>query len=267
MIPVPAIHLYFFSEKNRKKDTAAVGAIPSGKRLLFCCGNPIPIPILLQNKNIIISLKQKTFSILYLCSKLNIMSLKNFLTSRVFIKQLIIAFLILGVSIFLLLQWLNFSTNHGEEIIVPNLKKLSVAQMEDKLESMDLNYEITDSIDFKEDFPVGSVVEQDPLPNTKVKKNRKIYVRINSSGYAKIKLPDYVQKTYRQVLPSLLSLGLEEGKITYRPNLAKDMVLEVSQNGKILREGDEVLKKSKIDLVLGDGKIGFDEQIDSTEIQ
>ena len=42
------------------------------------------------------------------------------------------------------------------------------------------------------------------------------------------------------------------------------MVLEMSQNGKELKPGDKVLKSSKIDLVVGDGKVGFEEEIDTT---
>ena len=37
------------------------------------------------------------------------------------------------------------------------------------------------------------------------------------------------------------------------------MVLEMSFKGKKLNSGDKVLKSSKIDLVLGDGKVGFDD--------
>ena len=42
------------------------------------------------------------------------------------------------------------------------------------------------------------------------------------------------------------------------------MVLEMRWNGKKLNPGDKVFKSSKIDLVLGDGKVGFDDtQLDS----
>jgi len=59
---------------------------------------------------------------------------------------------------------------------------------------------------------------------------------------------------------------LEEGEITYKPYLGKDMVLEMRYNGKKLNPGDKIFKSSKIDLVLGDGKIGFDEtELDSLD--
>ena len=37
-------------------------------------------------------------------------------------------------------------------------------------------------------------------------------------------------------------------------------------NGKKLKAGDKVLKSSKIDLVLGDGKVTYEETIDSTVV-
>jgi hypothetical protein len=58
-----------------------------------------------------------------------------------------------------------------------------------------------------------------------------------------------------------------EGTITYKPYLGKDMVLEMRMNGKKIKAGDKVLKSSKIDLVLGDGKVVFDDsEIDSLAV-
>jgi beta-lactam-binding protein with PASTA domain len=124
---------------------------------------------------------------------------------------------------------------------------------------MNLDYVILDSVDFVKDYPKHSVVTQDPLAGTKVKEDRKIYLKINSSGFTSVKMPDLIEKTYRQAVPTLQALGLEEGKVTYKPYLGKDMVLEMYFNGKKLKPGDKVWKSSKIDLVLGDGKVGFEE--------
>jgi hypothetical protein len=42
------------------------------------------------------------------------------------------------------------------------------------------------------------------------------------------------------------------------------MVLKMMMNGKEVKAGEKVLKASKIDLVLGDGKVKFDDtEIDS----
>ena len=173
--------------------------------------------------------------------------------------QMLIAMGIIAVLVYLFMHWLTFTTDHGNEITVPDLRKLSEQQVEEKLDDLNLEYVLLDSVDFKKDFPKHSVVEQDPIAGSKVKEGRKIYIKINSSGFTTVKIPNLIEKTYRQAVPTLKALGLEEGTITYKPYLGKDMVLEMRWNGKKLNPGDKVFKSSKIDLVLGDGKVGFDD--------
>ena len=192
------------------------------------------------------------------------MSIRNYFTSRVFLGQLLAAFVIVAVLSYLFMHWLTFTTDHGHEITVPNLAKLTEEQVEDKLDDLDLDYVLLDSVDYNSDFPKYSVVEQDPLPGAKVKEGRKIYIKINASGFSSVRIPDLIEKTYREALPTLKALGLEEGTITYIPNLGKDMVLEMRFKGRNIKAGDRVLKSSKIDLVLGDGKESYVEEVDTT---
>jgi len=195
------------------------------------------------------------------------MSLRKYLTSKVFFTQLAIALGIVFLLLFLFLQYIGFSTNHGEEITVPSLSKLSVEAAEEKLDDANLDYVLLDTTDYDPNYPKFSVVKQDPLAGAKVKSGRKVYIKINSAGFSAVRIPNLIEQTLRQAEPSLKAIGLEIGEITYKPYIGKDMVLELSQNGKILQAGDKVLKSSKIDLVVGDGKIGYEEEIDSTKIQ
>ncbi len=195
------------------------------------------------------------------------MSLPKYLTSRVFLVQVMIALSIIAVLGYLFMHWLTFTTDHGNEITVPNLSKLTEEQVEEKLDELDLDYVLLDSVDYVSDYPKYSVVQQHPLPGEKVKVGRKVYIKINSSGFSSVKIPDLIEKTYREAAPTLRALGLEEGTITYVPNLAKDMVLEMRYNGRSIKAGDKVLKKSKIDLVLGDGKASYEEDIRTDEIE
>jgi eukaryotic-like serine/threonine-protein kinase len=176
------------------------------------------------------------------------MSLRNYLTSKIFFGQSLAALAIICVLAYSFMHWLTFTTNHGEEIVVPNLSKLTEEQAEDALDDLDLDYVMLDSVDFNKNYPKFTVVEQDPLPGAKVKKNRKIYFKINSSGFKMVVIPNLIEKTYRQAVPTLKALGLE-----------------VFCNGKKLKPGDKVLKSSKISLVLGDGKVGFEEASDTLQ--
>lgn len=51
----------------------------------------------------------------------------------------------------------------------------------------------------------------------------------------------------------LKSVGLEEGKLSYVPDMAQNAVLKQMVNGAVIEPGQPILKGSKVDLVLGEG--------------
>jgi beta-lactam-binding protein with PASTA domain len=187
------------------------------------------------------------------------MSLRKYLTSRVFMAQLLAAMAIVAVIAFLFFHWITFITNHGDEITVPNLAKLDPEQVEEQLSELDLDYQIIDTVDYNPNFPKLTVVQQEPTSGSKVKGGRTIYIKLNASTFKMVAVPDLIEKTYRQAVPTLKALGLQEGTIKYVPYIGKDMVLEMWMNGQKIKPGTKVLKASKIDLVLGDGKVVFDD--------
>ena len=188
------------------------------------------------------------------------MSLRKFLTSFTFFKNLFFALAIVVVFLVVFVKFLDFSTNHGEEITVANLSKMKLEVAEEKLDEEGLEVFLLDSVEFPPELPPYTIVEQDPIAGSKVKDGRKIYVKLNAGGYAMVTFPDLKNKTFRQATNALRALGLVEGELKYVPDLAKDIVLEVSYNGKPVKAGDKLMKNSKIDFVLGDGKDMFKEE-------
>ena len=194
------------------------------------------------------------------------MSLRKFLTSSTFFKNLFLALVIVILFLVAFVKFLDFSTNHGEEIKVPNLSKMKLEIAEEKLDEEGLEVFLLDTVEFKPEFPPYTIVEQDPIAGSNVKNGRKIYVKLNAGGYAMVTFPALKNKTFRQATNALRALGLVEGELKYVPDLAKDIVLEVSYKGKQLKAGDKLMKNSKIDFVLGDGKDMFtDEDLDSLQ--
>ncbi len=179
------------------------------------------------------------------------MTFFQFVFSKAFLKQLLFAIVALLVLGFLILWWLRFSTNHNEKIEVPNLAKMSLNKVEEKLDEMDLRYEILDSANYNPDFPKYSVIEQIPKPGKFVKEDRKLYLTLNPSGYRKIEVPDVLGRTRRQAEPTLLAMGFVIGKISYRPHIS-DNVLEMRYKGEKLDVGTPIQKTSVIDLIVGD---------------
>ena len=194
------------------------------------------------------------------------MSLRKFLTSSAFFKNLFLALVIVILFLVVFVKFLDFSTNHGEEIKVPNLSKMKLEIAEEKLDEEGLEVFLLDTVDFRPEFPPYTIVEQDPIAGSKVKDGRKIYVKLNAGGYAMVTFPDLKNKTFRQAENTLRVLGLMEGELKYEENIAKDIVLGVSYKGRPLKAGDKLMKNSKIDFVLGDGKDMFtDEDLDSIQ--
>lgn len=193
------------------------------------------------------------------------MSLFKFLTSRTFFIQAFLALAIVVVFTFLVIQFLDFRTNHGQEIKVPDLSKMKLEIAEEKLNELDLEVFLLDTVEFNADFPPFTILEQDPKAGSLVKDGRKVYVKLNAGEFTDITIPEFKDKTFRQISSTIKSLTLKEGKITYKPHIAKDIVLQIYQNGRRLRAGDKVKKNSTLDFVLGDGKEVFNEETFSSE--
>ncbi|MEM7086087.1 MAG: PASTA domain-containing protein [Bacteroidota bacterium] len=185
------------------------------------------------------------------------MTFFKFLFTKAFLKQLGLAVIALVVLSFIVLWWLKFTTNHGQEIEVPDLAKMSLAEAEDALDDVDLRLEVLDSASYNPNFPYRTVIEQIPKAGKLVKEDRKIYIYMNRSGYPMIAIPEVVGKTRRQAEPTLKSIGFAVGEVTYRKYIAKDEVLELRHKGIKIEAGDKLQKTSVIDLVLGDGNGGL----------
>lgn len=164
-----------------------------------------------------------------------------------FIAAIATVILILLVAFFSL----RYYTKHGEGLYVPKVKGLAVAQAIEKLEEMGLRYEI-DSV-YIMDQPPGIVTDQDPDANTFVKDNRTIYLTVNTTQAPNVTFPDIENKSLREAKAILESYRLKLGDTTYKPDVARDVVLEASFNGRIISTGETLPTGSSINLVLGDG--------------
>jgi eukaryotic-like serine/threonine-protein kinase len=177
----------------------------------------------------------------------------EFLKSKSFLFNVILSIVLVTATFVSAYYWLGAYTNHGETIVVPEIRKKQMKDIERMLSDRHLKIKVADSSVFIIDKPGGMIVEQDPPPGTRVKENRTIYVTITKIVVPQVKMPAIIDVSDRQAEAILLSYGLKTGDRTYKPDLAKNAVLEVQLNGKILMPGDEVPKGSVIDLVLGDG--------------
>jgi len=180
------------------------------------------------------------------------MSLKNFIRSKLFFKNLGIAITIVVGVLMLLLIWLNFYTRHGQSRSVPDFFGLSVEQTTRLAKKSKLKYQIIDSV-YTTVVPRGCIAEQSPKPGFKVKKWRTVILTINAFRPEMVAMPNLIDLPIRQALALIDNSGLIMGESRYKPDLSINIVIEQLYNGRRIQEGDSLQKGSVVDLVLGKG--------------
>lgn len=181
--------------------------------------------------------------------------IKNFIgyiEERIWLRNIILASLILLFGTVLIMQMLKMVTRHNQNLSVPDFTGLTLHEAEASAVTRNLRLEVFDSV-FLADFERGTVVEQHPRAGFMVKKNRKIFLTMNAMSPERVSMPNLVDLTFIQARAKIESFGLKVGKITYEPDMGLNMVLAQRSNGKNLVPGDSVVKGIKIDLVLGKG--------------
>ena len=182
------------------------------------------------------------------------MNFLRFLFSKSFFIQLLIALLVGMLIVYLSLTFLKFITYHDNHQQVPDLRGISLINLPQIVSDKYLRFEVIDSSKFTPSLPSLTVIDHLPGPGQLVKKNRKIYVTLNPSGYRRISVPNVVQITRRNAEVILMSIGFSIGEITYEKNIGKNMVLEMRYKGEPIEPGILLQKTAEIDLVLGNGK-------------
>ena len=180
------------------------------------------------------------------------MSLKNFILSKIFLKNLGYATIIAVGGVLILLIWMNFYTRHGQARPVPNFVGLTMEQTIKLAKKSRLRYQIIDSI-YTTAVPRGCIAEQNPKPGFKVKKWRNVVLTINAFHPEMVAMPNLVNLPLRQAKALVESSGLEIGQLKYRPDISIDVVINQQYDGKDIREGDSIQKESVVDLILGKG--------------
>lgn len=173
-------------------------------------------------------------------------------------KDLLIHLLIItatGIAIVALFffVYLPITTNHGETITVPDVRGVTLNELDEFLQIRNLRYEVTEDSGFSANMPPLAVLKQFPLPNSKVKENRKIYVSLNAEKPPLVRMPKLVGGSVKNAQLVLKTYDLTLGEIEYVPDLALNYVLEQKMDGRDVLEGEKIPKGSTIDLIVGDG--------------
>jgi beta-lactam-binding protein with PASTA domain len=176
----------------------------------------------------------------------------NWLTHRSFGANLLAAcilFILLGVIFF---SSLGFITRHGQTVKVPEVAGRPMAAAKKALTTADFKVIVQDSA-YVDSLPPLTVVRQTPDPGSVVKLGRTIYLTLNKTSAPMTAMPDLVNYSFRSAEMTLQSQRLQLGDTVYKPDIAKNAVLEQLYNGKPVKAGQMIPEGSRITLVLGDG--------------
>ena len=166
----------------------------------------------------------------------------------------------LGVSLlvlFLFFQTLEFWTNHGEYLRVPDVKGKAYQEAADLLDKAGFDVVVQDSV-FYDTLPPQVIVKQFPDPDATVKVNRTIYLTVNRATAPMIEMPNLVGMSFRNAELELKSRGLKLGDTTYVPDIAKNAVKDQMAGGETIKPGTQIAMGTSVSLILGAG-IGNEE--------
>lgn len=175
----------------------------------------------------------------------------KFLTQRAFYIHLLIIVALIVIIIEAAFISLKGYTRHAEEIIVPDFVGLDCDSIMEAYQD-EYHFIMLDSI-YSKVFSEGSIYQQDPLPNSKVKKGRNMYLVKVSEAPEKVAMPNLRNLSLRQALVSLKANGLKVSELEFVEHFAKNAIVDQKFEGKIVEPGTEIIKGSEIKLLVGYG--------------
>lgn len=171
--------------------------------------------------------------------------LGNWIIKNLLAAGCIAVVLIVGAMIFL-----NVVTKHNQELLVPDLTNVSVAEAESIATAEGMRIDVVDSV-FVKRMKKGAVYRQNPIAGSKVKKGRRIALTINAINAKKISMPNLIGYSMRQAMAEIQSRGLVLGKLIYVDDMATNNVLKQLWNGEEIEPGTQIESESVIDLEVG----------------
>lgn len=164
------------------------------------------------------------------------------------LAAMLLALLLFGLFLFSL----GWVTGHGNAATVPNLTGKSFEEAKVLLEKSGFEYEIQDSL-YIDTMPPLQIIKQIPDADEVVKSNRTILLIVRSVDPPLVEMPNLIGYSFRNAEVVLATMDLKVGDTLFRPDFARNAVLEQRYNGSKITAGTRIRKGSLITLVLGDG--------------
>lgn len=165
----------------------------------------------------------------------------------------IVAGIILALALFFVfLLSLDWITGHGKSATVPSVAGKNYEEAIKILKKAGFDAEVQDSIYVDTAKPM-SVIKQFPDADEIVKSNRTVLLIISRSIPPEMEMPNLIGYSFRNAEMVLKNMDLKIGDTTFKPDFAKNAVLEQLYKGAPIAPGTKIRKGSVVSLVLGDG--------------
>jgi beta-lactam-binding protein with PASTA domain len=176
----------------------------------------------------------------------------RFLTSKPLWINILAGFVFLVVLLLLFLGSLDIITHHGKTMKIPAVIGQSIEQARKTLESQGFEVQIQDSI-YNDTVPPLQVIKQFPEADNLVKVNRTVYLTINRAVAPEVDMPNLMSMTFRNAEMVLRRYGLKLGDTLFKPDFARNSVLDQEYKGESIKPGTKIQQGSEITLILGNG--------------
>lgn len=107
-------------------------------------------------------------------------------------------------------------TRHDVSTEVPNVESLPYKKAKSQLQARDLQVQRQVGR-YNPNVDTGIVVDQTPLPSSKVKPGRRVYLTVNAGEIPTVKIPDLNGMSVREAKNRISSLGLQVGRVSEDP--------------------------------------------------
>lgn len=176
----------------------------------------------------------------------------KFLTHRPLWVNILAGIILALAFFFVFLLSLDWITGHGKSASVPSVAGKSYEEAMKILKKAGFDAEIQDSIYVDTAKPM-TVIKQFPDPDEVVKSNRTVLLIISRAVPPEMEMPNLIGYSFRNAEMILRNMDLKIGDTTFKPDFAKNAVLEQLYKGSPIAPGTKIRKGSVISLVLGDG--------------
>jgi eukaryotic-like serine/threonine-protein kinase len=176
----------------------------------------------------------------------------KFITKRPLWVNILVGIILAVALFFIFLLSLDWITGHGKSATVPSVSGKNYEEALAILKKAGFDAEIQDSIYVDTAKPM-TVIKQFPDADEIVKSNRTVLLIISRAVPPEMEMPNLLGYSFRNAEMILKNMDLKIGDTTFKPDFAKNAVLEQLYKGAPIAPGTKIRKGSVVSLVLGDG--------------